>query len=90
MDHVVPTKKTLGGIAARPDRVHDAAFGEAFGVTDRQVLHTPVAVMDEAIEAGSVSATFPHGLLQGVQRQIGFELTAGLLFGSPNGHKLAA
>jgi hypothetical protein len=33
MDHVVPTKKTLGGIAARPDRVHDAAFGEAFGVT---------------------------------------------------------
>ena len=41
------------GVAALTDRVHDAAFGAAFGVADRQVLDAPVAAVHQPVEGSS-------------------------------------
>ena len=44
--------------------------GETFGITDRQVLHPTVGVMDQPVEADPDPGPFPHRLLEGMQSQV--------------------
>ena len=57
--------------AARSDRVHDAVLGEAFGVANREILHSPVAVMREIGEIQTRALPRPDRLFESVERKIG-------------------
>ena len=42
-------------VALRADRVDRAGLGEAFGVANREILHAPVGVVDQLVEAVAAS-----------------------------------
>jgi hypothetical protein len=44
-------ERVVVAVAARTNAVDDTVRGEAFGVTDREILHAPVAVMHEGTVA---------------------------------------
>src|ERR1035437_7740934 len=55
-------------VALGADRVHDTCLGEAFGVSDGQVLDAPIAVMDQPRKR---VATSEDGHLEGVEGEVG-------------------
>src|SRR5690606_8425482 len=52
----------------------NAGFGEALCVADRDVLSTPVAVVDQAV--GLLWLTLIQRLLQGIEHEVGLHGTA--------------
>ncbi len=55
------------GVAARPLRVRYTTLGEAYRVMKSTGITAPVAVINETVKAGSLSALFPLGPFQGMQ-----------------------
>ena len=43
------------GVAAGPNGVHDAVFGEAFGVSNRQILNAAIRMVNQLVEIGAVA-----------------------------------
>ena len=56
-------------VTDRADRWFDPGFGEPFGVTDTEILRSPVRMVDEPL--GVAVETGPDGLLEGVAGQVG-------------------
>jgi len=56
-------------VANASNRGFDPCFGDAFGVLDRDILASPVAMVDEAATMGR-PALMEH-LLQGIQHKAG-------------------
>ena len=54
-------QRVIVGVADAADRRLDAGFGQALGVTDRDVLHPTIAMMDQSILVGH--CTLVEGLL---------------------------
>ena len=67
---LVPTFDRLGeGVVAAADRGLEAGLGQSFAVFDREVLHAPIAVMNEA--AASNGSAIVQRLLQRVEHEAG-------------------
>ena len=62
----------------RADRVDGAGLGEPLGVANREILHAPVRVMDQFVEALAASGAGPDRLLQRVEGEVGAQRAGGL------------
>src|SRR5207237_7936230 len=61
-------ERVIVRIARAANRRLDPGFREALGVSDRQVLHAAIAVMDQRLGAGE--RTIVERLLESIERQI--------------------
>ena len=57
-------------VASRSDRSNDVVFSETLGVSNRQILHSHIGVVDQSIEVVAEALTVPYCHLQRVDRQI--------------------
>ena len=57
----------VAGVAHASHRRHDAHLHEALGVAQREILHDPVAVMDEPFTGRTA---LMKGLFEGVEGQV--------------------
>ena len=68
----------IEAVASGSDRGHRSVLGEPFGVTDSEVLHPTVGVVDQPLQDRPLAVPFPDRLLQRIQRQVGLQGTGGL------------
>src|SRR5512132_3935470 len=63
--------RVVVGVADRPDGWLSVGLGEPFGIANRGVLATRVAVMNQALDGVPGALPLPDPHLEGVQDQVG-------------------